>query len=150
VARVQEVAGYFRPIVSLLAQYAAATTEPKPAAGLIISLRASPMRHCLGLLRAGVPMFLARYEELQADPRAVLSALCDYGGIPTPDAAALDAVLARDSQEGTMLSRESARQSGGEVPAEAFAEMHRFLAEWAPELSPDIRLPGTFSLPGRS
>jgi hypothetical protein len=138
-----------RPLIPLLDEYLTATNTAPPVAVRLISLWASSMHYCLRLLRAGTPMFLARYEELQADPRAVLSALCDYCSIPFPDADALAAVLTRDSQEGSLMSRARARQSGGEVPADAFKEMHDFLAHWAPELSPDIRLPGTFSLPER-
>jgi hypothetical protein len=137
----------FRPLDPLVDAYSAARTEPLSPVGTVTCLWASVMRGALALQGRGIPLFSARYEELKTDPRAVLSALFAFCGIAAGDDVDLDSVLARDSQEGTGLSRETMGRSAPPIPASTFEALHRFLAEWAPELSPDTRIPGTFTLP---
>jgi hypothetical protein len=88
--------------------------------------------------------FTARYAELGSRPRPVVEALLRSCGFAA-DPAALDAVVGRDSQAGTFLSRASAESSGSELTDARRAAFLRRLAEVAPGLAPDTELPGTFT-----
>lgn len=76
----------------------------------------SQVERAMALRHRGIDVFTASYEELVADPRAVLGALFTHCGLPAP--AELGPLLARDSQEGTPLSRAATRERAGR-PAEA-------------------------------
>jgi len=106
---------------------------------------ASPMVRATILQQQGLPMFIARYEDLSARPFEVLTALCEYCGVRIrPET--LAAVLARDSQSGTELSRARALERGSELTDERLAAFRRCLAEIAPELTPDQILPCTYGM----
>jgi len=106
---------------------------------------ATSMARALALQQAGVPMFIARYEELSQRPRDVLAALVDYcDAVVRPDA--LDAVITRDSQEGTPMSRANAQESASELTEERRVAFRQWLAQAAPTLGPDDALPGTYGI----
>ena len=101
------------------------------------------MAGAMALQQAGLPMFLARYEELYQQPLEVLAALLGYCGISFNEEA-LAKVIARDSQEGTELSRDRAIKSNSELTEARRLAFRRCLAEVRPKVDPDAVLPGTF------
>jgi Sulfotransferase domain len=108
-------------------------------------LWSTSMLRALALQQRGVPMFIARYEELKAHPAEVLTAMFDYCGVSiAPEA--LAAVLAKDSQEGTGLSRATAKESTSELTEEHRLAFRRCLAERAPALDADQPMAGTFTV----
>ncbi|GAA2365508.1 hypothetical protein Cme02nite_31430 [Catellatospora methionotrophica] len=78
------------------------------------------LERALALRHRGADLFTATYEDLLAGPGAVLGALFAHCGLPAPSG--LDAILARDSQEGTSLSRSAttARAAGPGLDEAAF------------------------------
>jgi hypothetical protein len=104
----------------------------------------SVMEKCLAMQRRGIPMFVARYEELNASPRELLAAMFAYCGFPVSAVGNLDTVLEQDSQAGSPFSR----ASGGEAPVpltrEHMDEFCRLLREFSPEWTADTILPGTY------
>lgn len=102
------------------------------------------MLRARALCEQGVPMFVARYEELTSRPFDVLRALLDYCGVAVSPEALREA-LERDSQDGTALSRTKAAQSQSELTEERRLDFLRCLAERAPSLDPDWVLPGSAS-----
>ena len=116
---------------------------PFPSAIEALSwLWSTSMVGAIALHNEGVPMFMARYEEIVARPHDVLRALFDYCGVnvTTED---LDETLARDSQEGTEISRARAAESTSELTEERRLAYLSSLADWAPGLDPDVIIPGT-------
>jgi hypothetical protein len=111
---------------------------------LLAWLWASPMLRALDPATGGFDVVL-RYEELRADPARALSTLLRTLGYE-PDAEALAAVAARDSQEGTHLSRARAETSTSELTDERLAAFLERLDELAPGLATDSLVPGTLLL----
>jgi hypothetical protein len=101
------------------------------------------MVRAIALHNDGVPMFMARYEEIVARPHDVLTALFEYCGVNVTTEA-LDETLALDSQEGTEISRARAAESTSELTEERRLAFLSSLAEWAPGLDPDVVIPGTY------
>ena len=110
------------------------------------------MVRAIALQNEGVPMFIARYEELAARPRDVLTALFDYCGVGvTPGD--LDETLAHDSQEGadTWAGRHEPSGARPNEPTSELTEERRLaflrsLAERAPALQPNHVIPGTYGI----
>lgn len=87
----------------------------------------SQMERALALRHTGADLFTASYEELTADPPAVMTALFAHCGLPAPTD--LQGFLAKDSQEATSLSRPATRERNGDFDE---AELVRVIAElWA-------------------
>ncbi|BCJ76248.1 sulfotransferase family protein [Catellatospora sp. IY07-71] len=80
----------------------------------------SQLERALALRHRGVDLFTATYEDLQADPHAVLAALFAHCGLPAPDG--LDPILAEDAQAGTALSRAATSARDGSGDAALFDE----------------------------
>ena len=106
-------------------------------------LWSTSMVRAIALHNEAVPMFMARYEEIVARPRDVLTALFDYCGVHVT-AEDLDETLARDSQEGTEISRAKAAGSRSELTEELRLAFLSSLGTWAPGLDPDVVIPGTY------
>jgi hypothetical protein len=123
------------------------TNGPEPfrrPVDLLAWLWASPMLRALDPATGGFDAVL-RYQELRADPALALASLLRALGLE-PDAEALAEVAARDSQEGTHLSRASAEASTSELTDERLAAFLERLGELAPALEPDTIMPGTLLL----
>jgi glutaminase len=103
------------------------------------------MVRAIALHNDGVPMFMARYEEIVARPHDVLTAFSHYCGVKVT-AEDLDETLARDSQEGTEISRARAAESRSELTEERRLTFLSSLAEWAPGLDPNVVIPGTYGV----
>ena len=102
-----------------------------------------PMLRATILQRQGIPLFVARYEELNDRPLEVLTALCQFCDVEI-SAVALEGVIARDSQEGTEHSRKRELEPGSELTDERLALLRAHLAKLAPSLDPDSPLEGTY------
>jgi Sulfotransferase domain len=137
----QPLVSRFMPVVA--APTAQELAPPSPLAWLSY-LWVSVMERCVDLQRQGVPMFVARYEDLQAAPHEVLEALFAYCAVTARDAGAIGRVLAQDAQAGTSLSREHAQGSTSAFGAQHVAELHRLIRTYAPMLTPDFVMPQTF------
>jgi hypothetical protein len=131
------------PRLRTLADRDAAEPFRRPV-DLLAWLWASPMLRALDPATGAFDAVL-RYEELRADPERALALLMRALGLE-PDAHALAEVAARDSQEGTHLSRARAATSTSELTDERHAAFLQRLAQIAPGLAPDTRIPGTLEL----
>jgi hypothetical protein len=78
---------------------------------------ARPMLRATTLQRQGIPLFMARYEELNDRPLEVLTALCQFCDVEI-STVALESVIVRDSQEGTEHSRKRVLEPGSELTDE--------------------------------
>lgn len=78
----------------------------------------SQVEQAIALRHKGMNIFTVSYEELMADPHGVLGAIFQHCGLPAPSG--LDEVLAKDSQEGTTLSRAATRPREGQQHGAGF------------------------------
>ncbi|GAA1621406.1 hypothetical protein [Catellatospora bangladeshensis] len=99
-------------LIPLVARWRARTGRLLSPEEVMACQWVSQLERALALRHRGVDLFTATYEDLQADPHTVLTALFAHCGLPAPDG--LDAILAEDAQAGTALSRAatSARDAG--------------------------------------
>jgi hypothetical protein len=130
--------GFRRAIPRLASRESASRLE------LLACMWVSVMENCLEVQQRGIPMFLARYEELNAHPREVLAAMFAYCGLSPSGVGNLDAVLEEDSQAGSPLSRASVEEAPVPVTQEHIDALCRLIHEFSPELTADTILPGTF------
>lgn len=107
---------------------------------------ASHLQEAQQLASTGVPMFMVRYEEIQADPVAVLNAMFEFCGLPAVSPETLREVLSKDSQEGTLLSQENVKSRAMAWDDGYEAKLIDHLRQCHPALSASPFLPGTFSL----
>ena len=111
---------------------------------LFATLWQSVMEKCQEMQRRGVPMFVARYEELNTAPGDVLAQMFAYCGLASREIGNLSAVLEQDSQAGTALSRASLGAAPANVTREHLEELRRLIHDNSPELAADTILPGTY------
>jgi Sulfotransferase domain len=111
---------------------------------LLACMWLSVMEKCLEMQRRGVPMFVARYEELNAAPRDVLAEMFAYCGLSANAVGNLDTVLEQDSQAGSPLSRASVGEAPVQVSREHVDKLCRLIGEFSQELTADTILPGTY------
>lgn len=118
--------------------------ETASALEILAYLWLSPMEKCLEMQRCGIPLFIARYEELTHTPREVLTQMFAYSGFAANAVGNLDAVLAQDSQAGSSLSRENLGEASTRLTPEHLEVLRRIIRESTPELTADTILPGTY------
>ena len=111
---------------------------------ILTSYWLAPMEGCLAMQRNGIPAFVMRYEELSRAPKEVFSQLLTFCGLEAHTVRDLDAVLARDAQEGSQLSRESLANTTAHLAPEHLETLRRLIRENSPELAADTILPGTY------
>jgi hypothetical protein len=116
---------------------------------LLASMWLSVMEKCLEVQRRGIPLFIARYEELNAAPRDVLAAMFAYCGLSAGAVGNLDTVLEQDSQAGSPLARASVEEAPVPVTQEHIDALCQLINEFSQELTADTILPGTY-FPGSS
>jgi hypothetical protein len=102
------------------------------------------MENCLEMQRAGLPVFLARYEELNAAPHDVLAAMLAHSGLEGATVGDLNAVLLQDSQAGTALSRESLGSGAVGLDARNIEDLRQLVEAASPSIAADGSLPGTY------
>jgi len=102
------------------------------------------MELALDLHRRGVGMFVARYEELEIAPLELITALLAWCGLADRDMGGLAAALARDSQEGSAVSRENLGGSGVDMTPELVARLQAIMRSYAPQIPADSVIPGTY------
>jgi hypothetical protein len=118
--------------------------ETPSALELLACMWLSVMEKCLEMQRRGIPMFVARYEELNAAPRELLAEMFAYCGFSANAVGNLDAVLEQDSQAGSPLSRASVGETPVQVSREHIDSVCRLIGEFSQELTADTILPGTY------
>ena len=118
--------------------------ESASALEIMASMWLSVMEACLAMKRAGLPLFIVRYEELNAAPLDVLARMFAHSGLGADAVGNLSAVLAQDSQAGTQLSRDSLAEGGSRLTAEHLAELRRLIRAGSSVLTADTEVPGTY------
>lgn len=120
--------------------------------GALLSLSAlgahawiATMERYLDLHAQGVPMLALRYADIVTAPRAVLQQLIDYCGFAHLDTGPVFAVLERDSQAGSTLSREALAGREFTLSAEGQAEVAQLLAARPALHSGQCLLPSTWT-----
>ncbi len=108
----------------------------------------SLMAQYLALHEAGHPFLAVRYEDIKAQPKAVLAAIFDYCGLEADVDRAYE-VFGKDSQAGTEWSQEQ-RQQRAIVPLEDedYAQFRAVISEHPVIRSADFIAPGTLDLSG--
>jgi hypothetical protein len=123
--------------------------EPRETASaleIMVNIWLPVMEACLAMKQAGLPVFIVRYEELNARPLEVLARMFAHAGLDSDAVGHLGAVLAQDSQAGTPLSRDSLAEgkSAFRVTAEHLIALRRLISEGSDALSADTILPDTY------
>ena len=121
--------------------------EPRTTASLLETMACawlSIMESGLEMQHRGIPMFIARYEELSSAPRDVFAHMFAYSGLPQEAVGKLDAVLTQDSQAGSTISRESLGESPIQLTAEHLKELRRLIHKGSPAWTADTLLPETY------
>ena len=90
----------------------------------------STMHRYLELTRQGFAMHTLRFEELTADPRRTLEAVFQYVGIDAGLVNAAVRAFDRDSQEGSMLSREAVSLHSGVVSSADWARVRALVDQF--------------------
>ena len=105
----------------------------------------SCMEAYLGLAEMGIPLCAARFEDLTRDPRSILEQFFTFCDISDVDWGAIQEVLGRDSQAGTIFDREERRKRGQELPAESIQDVISMIASRPLLRTAEIILSGTLS-----
>lgn len=135
---------FLRQMAPLLDEYLADANSVKTMPAIVMLIWLSNLDRALQHIAAGIPMLPVRYEQIKRSPQAVFAKLFAYAGITVTEPAALTAVLARDSQQGTALGQ--AQQAEIELDAQALANMQAAI-DWHPTIDrPDFIVPGTLTL----
>ncbi|HEY0868339.1 MAG TPA: sulfotransferase [Fimbriimonas sp.] len=101
------------------------------------------MEGYLALRDAGLEILAIRYEDLVACPRKTLGEAIEFCGLPVTDWRAIDEVLGRDSQAGTMFDREERRKLAFDFTPDLEQNVRDLIAARPALLRPDVVLPGT-------
>jgi hypothetical protein len=105
------------------------------------------MEAYLKLTQMELPLCAARFEDLAEQPVPILEQFFGFCGIEQVDWTAIDEVLGRDSQAGTIFDREERRKQGRKL-TEALTQDVRDMVATRPLLrTPDVVLPATLRLP---
>jgi len=137
--QMEEAWGRMLPLIGAL------RNEEKPMNPVAVRMLAwiTCMEGYLDLREMSVPVVAARFEDLTANPIPVLKAIFDFCEFPQVDWPTIEAVLARDSQEGTIFGQ-AERHKKNRVLTEDLVQQVRDLVATRPRLqTPEIILPGT-------
>jgi hypothetical protein len=105
----------------------------------ITSMESQPV-----LLQMGVPLCTVRFEDLTADPAAMVRKVVNFCGICVSDWAAIHEVLGRDSREGSIFGREERKKLSRELTPEFVQDIRDIVATRPLLKTPDVVLAGTF------
>ena len=137
----QEAFARIVPLVAAFGERHARTIAPTE---LLACMWTSAMQRARSLQQQGVALLAARYEDTQAQPRALLSALFEHCGIVMHDAAEVERVLAEDAQAGTSISRDRLREQDAHDDGAQVAEVCRLIPSFDATLTADSILPRSF------
>lgn len=113
-----------RPLIPLLGPFADERgSEGVALAEICALLWLSTMHRFVELARQGLPMHAVRYEEMAAHPAETLGTIFRYVGIGEALMGAAQEAFERDSQEGSMLSREAVSQRAAEMTEDDWARV---------------------------
>lgn len=104
------------------------------------------MEGYLQLLDLGIPIRAARFEDLRQDPLDILEQFFVFSQIANVDWDVIREVLSRDSQAGTVYDREQRYKQNRVLPPELEQDLRDVIATRPLLRTPDIIVPGTFSL----
>jgi hypothetical protein len=130
-------------LVPMLPVYMANTPGGLTATELLVVIWLSVMKRYMSLHGEGYRMCAARYEDLKATPERVLQGLFYYCGLPLPDPAALEQVLAKDAQADSHLSQARVQQYEAAFGEAELAQLRAFLQREPVVSRQDFVVPGT-------
>lgn len=107
---------------------------------------ASSMEGYLRLAAMPIPTCAARFEDLTSNPLPVLRKILEFCRIGDVDWRAVEDVLGRDSQAGTVYDREERRKLNREMTPDLVEDLHATLAARPLLGRPDVCLPGTIEV----
>jgi hypothetical protein len=142
-AKKQEVFHLMNRLVPMLPAYMASTPGGLSATDLLVLIWLSVMKRYMSLHAQGCRTCAARYEDLKARPEAVLQGLFRYCGLPLPDPAALEQILAKDSQANSHLSQARVQQYEAVFGEAELAQLRAFLQAEPVINRQDFVVPGT-------
>ncbi len=114
------------------------------AAGLMATFWVSAMIRYLELREEEIPIVAFRYEDLVANPEAVLNAIFAYCDLPKSEVASALAALETDAQGGSVLDLK--RQKSYELDDTARTAIDRVFQRSFPQGGPDFIAPGTIAV----
>jgi hypothetical protein len=103
----------------------------------------SVMERYLILHQQGFSMFAVRYKELSTNPQQVIKEIFAYCGIPTTDLSKVFKALEKDSQAGSVLSRENMQKKAGKLPENYLVEIREILQKHPTIQTPHFIVPNT-------
>lgn len=129
-------------ILPIIAEYRQEEAPMNPVQVRMLAWVTS-MEAYLDLLDAGVSFCAARYEDIVAHPIEILHRLFDYCGFTGVDWSAIETVLGRDSQEGTIFSQGDFRKRNKVMPPDLHQDAAEIVATRPRLLKPDVIVPNT-------
>ena len=111
----------------------------------ILSLRRrATMEKSLEMTRLGIPQFIIRYEELMSSPKEAFAEMFEFCGLNGRNIENIEAILKKDSQAGSLLSRDNPEANATRLSSEHLRKLHRLIAEISSEKEIDRALSGSF------
>ena len=120
------------------------TREEATSLEIMGTLYVPVMEKCIEMLGMGIPMFIFRYEELVKEPLDVLRKMYDFCGLSSRTVHNLDAILSRDSQEGTLLSRDAPTEMPSQLSADDLQKLHQMIQASPHKVPSDGIIPGSY------
>jgi hypothetical protein len=103
----------------------------------------------LQMRERGLNTAAARFEDLTADPEAILGGLFQFAGIQNADWGAIQDVLSKDSQAGTMYDREQRLSHDHKLTEALIKDVKDLVASRSRLGSHGVILPGTIGIPAK-
>ncbi len=107
----------------------------------ITSMESQPL-----LLQMGVPLCSVRFEDLTANPAAMVRTVLEFCEIEAGDWSRIEAVLGRDSREGSIFGREERKKLNRNLTPEFVQDIKDIVATRPLLKTPDVVLAGTLSV----
>jgi hypothetical protein len=104
------------------------------------------MEGYLELRKRGLTVAAARYEDIQASPTAVLDQIFRFCKVEDVPWDAVEDVLGRDSQAGTVYARDERYKKSRELPPDLIENIRELVATRPNLRVPDVMLPHTISV----
>ena len=112
----------------------------------ILSLRRrATMEQSLKMTRLGIPQFIIRYEELMSSPQEAFAEMFEFCDLTGRNIENMDSILKKDSQAGSLLSRDNPEANTTRLTSEHMRKLHQLIAEISSEKEIDRLIPGSFT-----